>query len=93
MGQAICEITYMEYVNVVCEIYIFLRYIFRTITYLGWSHIQMKYKFQKNIHTYSQWIHFHTRIESCHLDRTLTNARVKLRAKVGERHENDEEGS
>ena len=29
----ICEITYIKYVNVVCEIYIFLRYIFRKITF------------------------------------------------------------
>ena len=28
----------MEYVNVVCEIYIFLRYIFGKVTYSGWSH-------------------------------------------------------
>ena len=28
-----------------------------------------------------------------YLDRTLTSGRVKLLAKVGERHENDEEGS
>ena len=84
--HVVCEITWgmwSWYVNVVCEIYTSLRYIFRAIIYLGWSHIQMEYKFQTNTYVFPMDTFPTAYWKFSYWDRTLTNGRVKLRAKWG----------
>ena len=73
----------------VCEIYIFLRYIFRMITF-GVAIYSNGNKFQKNTYEFPMDI-FPTRIESCHIE--IERLQMVVTSEVGERHVNDEEGS
>ena len=74
----------------VCEIYIFIRYILKNITYPGLSH-------SNGIQVSKEYMRVpNGNISKCilevltYLDRTLTNSTVRFPAKVGERHDNGE---